>query len=153
MTPNRLTPLIRHEWLGDLYRYEDNALIGELQIDPRVRSPRNDGRTDAEVLLELGSIEPGPRLDAQLATITTRIKAALANLAAIRAYGVEHGPADWRAHYEPLDDRPLVERLFLDGFEVNDALDVTACFDFEDLDTLIVHLDLDGHGRAVRLRP
>jgi hypothetical protein len=152
MTAKRLTPLIHHDWLGDLYRYQDNALVGELQIDPRVRSPRNNGQTDAEVLLELDSIEPGPRLNAQLATVTTRIKAALANLAAIRAYGVEHGPADWREYCEPLDERPLVERLFLDGFEVKQDLDVTACFDFGDLDTLIVHLDPDGHGRAVALR-
>jgi hypothetical protein len=105
------------------------------------------------VLLQLGSIEPGPHLNAQLAIVTRRIKAALENLAAIRTYGVEHGPADWRAHYEPLDERPLVEPLFLNGFEVDDALNVVACFDFEDLDALIVHLDPDGTGSSVALRP
>jgi hypothetical protein len=34
MTAKRLTPLIRHNWLGDLYWSQDNVLRGEPQIDP-----------------------------------------------------------------------------------------------------------------------
>jgi hypothetical protein len=149
--PAERVPLLHHDWLGPLFRYGEDALIGELSIDAAVRPPRMNGQTDAEVLLEFGPVDRGPDLDARLATVTTRIKLALGNLAEIRAYGVEHGPSEWRDHFEPLGDQPLAERLFLDGFEVNQALDINACFDYEDLGTLVVHIDPAGRGRAVEL--
>jgi hypothetical protein len=43
--------------------------------------------------------------------------------------------------------------LFLDGFEVSQALDVAACFDFGDLDMLIVKVDSSSRGMSVELRP
>lgn len=144
--------MIHHDWLRTLRSYGEGALLGILSIDPSIRPPRANGETDAEVLLELDAVEPGPRLDMQLATAARRIKVALAKLSEVKAYGVEHGPSQWREYYEPLDSRPLVERLFLEGFEFNRNLDLTVTFDFEDLDVLLVHLDPTGHGRAVNLR-
>jgi hypothetical protein len=77
----------------------------------------------------------------------------VAALPEIAAYAVIQGPKQWREHYEALDPRPLADRLFLDGFEVDAELGVSACFDFGDLDTIVVVLDEDSRGQAVELRP
>jgi hypothetical protein len=71
--PAERLPLLHHDWLGPLFRYGEDALIGELSIDAAVRPPRSNGQTDAEVLLDFGSVEPGPDLEARLATVTTLI--------------------------------------------------------------------------------
>jgi hypothetical protein len=153
MTDDPYKDFVYHKWLGMLRYYEDGALLGGLRIDPSIRPPRDNGRTDAEVLLEFGSINPGPALDVKLDAVAARIKDALVRLPEIKTYGVDNGPSDWREYYEPRGMRPLVERLFLEGFEVNHTLDLTVTFDFEDLDMLLVHLDEHGKGRAVEVRP
>lgn len=124
-----------------------------MQVDTTIRDPANNGDTSAEILLELRVVQPGPELDRRLFATTTRIRAALAALAEIRAYGVEHAPPQWREQYQAQDAAPLVDRLWLMGFEVNRTLEVAATFDCGDLDMLVVHLDPAGRGRGAEVRP
>ncbi len=153
MATDRSSPLVCDAWLGPLWRHGDHELVGSVSIDPAVRPARHDGATDAEVLLDIGSTELGPELNARVSLAAARIRAALANLDEIKRFGVEHAPADWRGYYEAPGTTPLVERLFLDGFEVSYALEVAVCFDFGDLDTLVVRVDATGCGMSVELRP
>jgi hypothetical protein len=152
MTAERLPPLLHDDFLGPLRRYGDHSLIGEISIDPAIRPARHNGETDAEVLLEFGFVDPGPELDAKVSIAAASIRSALTNLAAIKSFGIDHSPSDWREYLEAQDRRPLVERLFLDGFEVDQTLGVSACFDYEDLGTLIVRVDPVGQGLTVELR-
>jgi hypothetical protein len=63
---DRRAPVLTHSWLGSLYRNGDQELIGSIELDPAIRPPRDNGDRDAEVLLEVGAIGPGPELDAHL---------------------------------------------------------------------------------------
>lgn len=153
MAVDRSAPIVDDPWLGPLWRYNDHELIGWITIDPAVRHARHDGSTDAEVLLNIGTFpQPSADLDARVSVAAQRIKTALANLDAIKQFGIEFAPAGWRDHYEPQTARPLIDRLFADGFEVDEELDVAVVFDFEDLDNLIVWIDANGRGTRVDLR-
>ncbi|MFD9409787.1 hypothetical protein ACFWBN_22615 [Streptomyces sp. NPDC059989] len=124
-----------------------------ISLDPAVRPPRVSGQLDAEVLLELGKVEPGSDLDGRLAVVVAKIRCALAVLPEIAAYAVAQGPRPWRDYYEGLGGQPLVDRLFLEGFEVDAELGVSVCFDFGDLERIVVALDASGRGQGVELRP
>lgn len=50
---DRRAPVLRHSWLGSLYRDGDQELIGSIELDPAIRAPRDNGDRDAEVLLEV----------------------------------------------------------------------------------------------------
>lgn len=153
MATNHSSPVVHDAWLGPLWRHGDHELIGSISIDPTVRPARHNGATDAEVLLDIGPTTPEPELSARVSLAAARIRAALANLDQIQQFAVDHAPADWRRYYQAQGATPLIERLFLDGFEVSQALDVAACFDFGDLDMLIVKVDSSSRGISVELRP
>jgi hypothetical protein len=147
------TPIAHHPWIGPLWQHGDRGLVGSISIDPAIRPARDNGSTDAEVLINIVDIEPGPALDTRLATAAGHIRDALANLHLLKQYGVEHAPAGWREHYESLASTPLTQRLFVDGFEVTETLAVMVYFDFGDLDLLVVELDSSGQPTSVKLRP
>ncbi|MFD5505367.1 hypothetical protein ACFWJS_37745 [Streptomyces sp. NPDC127061] len=48
-----------------------------------------------------------------------------------------------------MDETPLVERLFLKGFEVTSATEMDIDFDFGDLGMLVVRVDGQGCGQEV----
>jgi hypothetical protein len=81
MPADRQPPLPHDDWLGPLWRYGDHSLIGSISIQLAIRPPRHNGETDAEVLLDIGCIEPGPELDAKVSIAAARIRSALAHLA------------------------------------------------------------------------
>jgi hypothetical protein len=141
-----------HPRLGALRRHGQLELLGSINVDPRVRVPRRNGATDAEILLEVNAFDTGPDLDAHLDRCADRLTLALATLPAIRRYAIDHAPQNWVAYYSAQPGRSLIDRLFLDGLEVDRQLRVTVVFDFGDLDSLVVVLDDRGSGSEVFLR-
>ncbi|MFE9132283.1 hypothetical protein ACFYOF_43935 [Streptomyces sp. NPDC007148] len=127
--------------------------MAQISLDPAVRAPRLNGGADAEVILMWGEVEPGPDLHGRLTAVTARLEAALIVLSEIRSYAVSHGPKPWRDHYGALDESPLADRLFLECFEVDAALNVTVWFDFGGLEMIAVVLDASGRGRVAELHP
>jgi hypothetical protein len=141
--------LFQHPWLGNLWSHGQNELLGHIDVPPAIRPARNDGQTDAEVLIEIGARQDLPALVDDAAE---RVQAALADLAAIKTYAIEHAPGDWRQHYQTTDPTPLLDRLFLEGFTISAAYTEIA-FDFGDLDLLVVRTDPSGHRQTVYLAP
>ena len=83
---DRRAPVLRHSWLGSLYRDGDQELIGSIELDPAIRAPRDNGDRDAEVLLEL---------DAHLDACAARIRQALERLPDLKRYALDHAPPSW----------------------------------------------------------
>jgi len=149
---DRRAPVLTHSWLGSLYRNGDQELIGSIELDPAIRPPRDNGDRDAEVLLEIGAIEPGTELDAHLDACAARIRQALDRLPDLKLHALDHAPPGWARHYAAQPGPPLAGRLFLDGLQVSRQLLVSLDFDFGDLGLLAVRLGPAGHGEAVFLR-
>jgi len=143
---------IVHPWLGKLHWHGDRELLGSIDIDPAVRHPRYDGSRDAEILLEVAAIDSGPAIRAHVDRCAARIEQVLTELASIRRYAVHHAPTDWTDHYAAQPGGPLIDRLFLDGIEVDPHLRASVVFDFGDLDTLVVQLNDQGRGHRVYVR-
>ena len=95
MVIDRRAPVLRHSWLGSLYRDGDQELIGSIELDPAIRAPRDNGDRDAEVLLEVGALEPGPEVDAHLAACAARTRQALERLPDLKRYALDHAPPSW----------------------------------------------------------
>lgn len=144
-------PAVVHPWLGELYRLGEQELLGSINIDPAVRRPRVNGSRDAEILLEIGATDFGPSLRGQVEGCAACIKEVLTALP-IRRYAVECAPQGWADYYAAQPGGPLIDRLFLDGIEVDRQLRVSVVFDFGDLDSLVVQLNDQGHGAGVYLR-
>ena len=149
---DRRAPVLTHSWLGSLYRNGDQELIGSIELDPAIRPPRDNRDRDAEVLLEVGAIGPGPELDAHLDACTARIRQALDRLPDLKHYALDHAPPGWVQYYAAQPGLPLADRLFLDGLQVSRQLLVSPDFDFGDLDLLVVRLDPAGNGETVFLQ-
>ena len=145
--------VFEHRWLGRLRRYGKDQVIGHIDIDPNVRPARLKGGSDAEVLVTVGPVCDGSEFDAILESAVRRIRAALADLENIKVSAVALAPANWRRHYENADARPLIERLFLEGFDVISPSEMEIAFDFEDLDLLVVRVDADGQAGEAHLHP
>ncbi len=74
----------------------------------------------------------------------------LADLDAIKAFAVAHGPEVWPEYYPPAVPVPMIERRFLEGDTIGrDGAEVS--FDYGDLDLVAVCLDADGQCRSVYL--
>jgi hypothetical protein len=146
-------PAVVHPWLGELYRRGEQELRGSINIDPAVRLPRANGSRDAEILLEVGATDFGPSLRGHVEGCATRIKEVLTALPSIRRYAVDCAPQDWADYHTAQPGGPLIDRLFLDGIEVDRQLRVSVVFDFGDLDSLVVQLNDQGHGAGVYVRP
>lgn len=140
-------PVLVHRHFGRLYGHGRHHLIGALDIDPSVRPPRINGQCDAEVLFDVDGIEP-EQLGQYLDQCAGRVDETLHRLATIRQYAIDYAPAGWREHYSGQPGLPLVDRLFLDGIEVDPQLTITLIFDFGDLDQLSVQVDGEVHLRT-----
>jgi hypothetical protein len=150
---DRSAPALAHVWFGQMYRDGHQALTGWIDLDPAVRLPRNDGSRDVEVLLETGTMEPGPELDVHLGACAARIRDVLDRLPGLKRHAVDHAPADWVRYYAAQPGLPLPDWLFPDGIEVSEQLLVSLVFDFGDLDQLTLSLDHDGAAARVFLIP
>jgi hypothetical protein len=71
----------------------------------------------------------------------------------IKTFAIEHAPAEWLQHYSSQPGPPVFERLFLEGFEIDEHDMLSVMFDFGDLDLLVVELGSDGRGQRVFLQP
>jgi hypothetical protein len=149
---DRRAPILVHAWLGPLHRNGDQELIGSIELDPAIRPPRNNGGRDAELLLEVNVIAPGPELSAQLDACAMRIRQALDRLPDLKRYALDRAPADWARYCTARPGPPPPDRLFLEGLQVSKQLLVSLAFDFGDLDLLIVRLDHSGNGAEVTLQ-
>jgi hypothetical protein len=134
-----------HQWFGALFRYGVDQMVAQIDIDPAVRPPRHNGSRDAEVLLQ-----GGPSLAAlAVAVFVDRcaeiVQAVLADLPAIKRYGLDHAPAEWVKHYASQPGATLLDRLFLETLDLDRQLRLTVLFDFGDLDLLAVRLDEHEH--------
>ena len=147
------SPAIVHAWLGELYWHGQQELLGSMDIDPVIRHPRSNGSRDVEILLGFATTDPGPSLQALVEDCAARIKNALTDLPSIQRYAVHHAPPSWADYYAAQPGGPLIDRLFLDGIEVDRRLRVSVIFDFGDLDSLVVQLNDQGHGDGVLVRP
>lgn len=146
-------PAIVHPWLGALRWHAQQELLGSIDIDPAIRPPRSNGSLDAEVLLEVVASGPGSGLQSHVEDCAARIKSVLPDLPLIQRYAVLHAPREWADHNEAQPGGSLIDRLFLDGIEVDERLRVSVIFDFGDLDSLVVQLDDQGHAASVIVRP
>jgi hypothetical protein len=153
MVIDRSAPVLVHVWFGPLYRDGDQSLIGWIDLDAAVRPPRNDGSRDVEIVLETGTMEPGPELAVHVGACAARIRDALDRLSGLKRYAVDHAPAGWARYYAAQPGLPLPGRLFLEGIEVSEQLLVSLVFDFGDLDLLTLSLDHDGAAARVFLAP
>jgi hypothetical protein len=124
-----------------------------IDIDPAIRHPRSNGSRDAEILLEFATTAHGPSLRALVEDSAARIKNALTDLPSIQRYGVHHAPQSWADYHAAQPGGPLIDRLFLDGIEVDRRLRSSVIFDFGELDSLVVQLNDQGHGDSVFVRP
>jgi len=150
---DRSAPVLVRAWLGSLYRNGDQELIGSIELDPAVRRPRDNGSRDVEIILEIGTTEPGPALDAHVEACAGRIRSALDHLPGLKRYVLDHGPPDWVRYYAAQPGSSLVDRLFLEGLRVSGKLLVSLDFDFGDLDLVTVQLGHSGTGEEVSLHP
>lgn len=146
------SPAIVHPWLGELYWHGRQELLGSINIDPAIRDPRCNGSRDAEIVLEVAAIDHEPNLRAHVDGCAARIKHVLTDLPSIQRYAVHHAPPGWADYYAAQPGGPLIDRLFLDGIEVDPRLRVSVVFDFGDLDSLVVQLNDQGHGHRVFVR-
>ncbi len=144
-------PVLVHAWLGSLYRNGDQELIGWIELDPAVRRPRDNGSRDVEILLETGTAEPGPALDAHVDACAARIRSALDHLSGLKRYVLDYGPPGWVRYYAAQPGPSLLDRLFLEGLRVSGKLLVSLDFDFGDLDLVTVQLNHSGTGEEVSL--
>lgn len=140
---------VDHPWLGFLRRHDEGQLLGHIEIATTIRPPSLNGDASAEVIITVGTLPEGPKLNAVLTSAAERIQAALTNLENIKAFAIAQAPGDWRRHYEAVDATPLKERLFLEDFKVTSPTQMEVAFDFGDLDMLVVRIDSDGHGLDV----
>ncbi len=140
-----------HPRLGELRRYQDDQLIGSIDIDPTVRVPRSNGGRDIEVLLHAEPAMTGAALHVHADRCAERISAVLARLEAIRQFTVQHAPPGWAERYAP-GSGALVGLLFLDGVETGTGDGTLLVFDFGDLDQLVTRVDDQGNGVEVHLR-
>jgi len=150
------SPAIVHPWLGELYWPDwqgQQELLGSIDIDPSVRHPRSNGSRDAEILLDVASTDPRPALQVHVEACAARIHVVHTDLPSIQRYAVDKAPRDWADYYAAQPGGPLIDRLFLEGIEVDRRLCVSVIFDFGDLDQLVVQLNDHGHGDSVFLRP
>lgn len=145
--------MLVHAWLGPLYRNGTDELAGSIDLDPAVRMPRRTGAQDAEILLEVQAVSPGPGLEAHVDSCAACIRRALDRLPELKRYAIDHAPPEWLRHYEAQPGPPLTNRLFLDAIEISPLLRVSLVFDFGDLDQLVVGLDDQEDGHQVCLRP
>jgi hypothetical protein len=148
---DRSAPVLVHVWLGPLYRNGDQELIGWIELDPAVRRPRDNGSRDVEILLETGTTESGPALDAHVDACAGRIRSALDHLPGLKRYVLDHGPPGWARYYAAQTGPSLLDRLFLEGVRVSGKLLVSLDFDFGDLDLVTVQLGHSGTGEGVSL--
>jgi hypothetical protein len=139
----------RHSWLGEVRRYGEDQLLATINIDPAVRPARLNGETDAEVLIAVAPTLNGSALDALLEQAAEGIRAALADLDAIKSFAHAHAPSDLHYDYPEVSETPLDERLFLEGFAVTASAEMEVSFDFGDSDMLVVQLDAHGRSRGV----
>jgi hypothetical protein len=95
MVIDRSAPVLVHVWFGPLYRDGDQSLTGWIDLDAAVRPPRNDGSRDVEIVLETGTMEPGPELAVHVGACAARIRDALDRLSGLKRYAVDHAPAGW----------------------------------------------------------
>lgn len=141
----RPEPVAHHAWLGVVRRCGDGWLIATIEVDPAIRAARQNGETDAEVLISAAPALSAAALDALLDMATARVRTALAELDGIKAYVVAHAPSAPHHAYPEVAATPLAERLFLEGFTVSSPAELEICFDFGDLDMLAVRVDAAGH--------
>lgn len=149
---SHLTPVVVHPWLGPLYWHRARELVGSVDIDPDIRPPRANGDQDAEILVEVGTIQVGAGLWAHLDGCAALVRRALVNLSSIRRDAVAQAPAWWLEHYSAESGGRLVDLLFLDGLEIDPDHRVSVVFDFGDLDSLVVRLDDQARTESVYLR-
>lgn len=138
---------VLHPELGLLLPYDQDQLLGSIDVPSAIRAARLNGQTDAEILIK---IDPCRDLADLVADAAARVRAGLADLERIKDYALAHAPADWREHYEQDDRVSLRDRLFFEGFTIS-TLMTEVLFDFGDLDLLVVELDPVGNGRRTYL--
>ena len=146
-------PAIVHPWLGELYRHGQRELRGSIDVDPAVRLPRANGGRDVEILLELADTDRGPGLQAFVEYCAGRIMTVLTDLPSTKRHAVEHAPQGWSEHDVTQPGGPLIDRLFLEGIEVDRERRMSVLFDFGDLDLLVVRLDGHGQAESVLVQP
>jgi hypothetical protein len=71
------------------------------------------------VLLELDTTDLEPSLQAHVEDCAARIKEVLTDLPSIRRYAIQLAPRDCIGYYTTQPGGPLIDRLFLDGVEVD----------------------------------
>lgn len=138
---------VLHPEFGLLRPYDQDQLLGHLDVPSAIRSARLNGQTDAEILLK---IDPCRDFADLIADAAARVRVGLADLERIKDYALAYAPAGWREYYEKDDRVSLRARLFFEGFTISSAV-TEVLFDFGDLDLLIVELDPAGNGRRVYL--
>lgn len=140
---------IEHAWLGTVRRHGEGRLIAHISIPPAIRPARASGDTSAEVLIE------GVSETADLLTLadnaSSRVKAALATLNAIKDYAAEHAPGLLASNRLPVP-ASLRHALFLEGFTISGSATESA-FDYGALDMIVVRSDPSGQCRSVSLCP
>jgi hypothetical protein len=149
---DRRAPVLTYSWLGPLYRNGDQELIGSIELDPAIRPPMSNGGRDIEILLDAGTIEPGPDLETHLGACAACISKTLDRLPDLKRYALDHAPPGWVRDCGTQPGPPLADRLFLEGLQVSRQLLVSLAFDFGELDLLMVRLDHEGNGEAVFLQ-
>ena len=82
---------LEHPWLGTIRRHGHGQLIARIEIAPTIRPARNNGETDAEVLIEEACAAAD--LLALADHAASRVQAALAALDEIRDYAAGHAPS------------------------------------------------------------
>jgi len=150
---DRRAPVLVHSWLSTMYRNGDRELVGSIELDSADRPPRHNGDRSAEILVEVGLDTAGPELSEHLDACADRIRHALDHLPELTRYVCRHAPREWVRYQSAQPGSQLIDRIFLDGFEVSSQGLVSLAFDFGDLDMLILRLDRQGSGQAVLLRP
>jgi len=146
--------LFTHPWLGPLRLHEVDVLICHIDVDPTVRAPRLNGDRDIEILLRMDLVELGPTAaQGHIDRCASLCQGVLADLDRVKMWAVEHAPAKWLHHYGADGGPPLIDRLFLEGLDVNVDLQVAILFDFGELDLLEVNLDAHRECLSVAVVP
>lgn len=145
------TPEVHHAWLGPLWRYGSDHLIGSINIGQAIRRRRDNGGQDAEVLIDVTELVPGPALDHRINRAADCVRCALADLTGIKQQVIDQPPSGWLDHVRSLGLGAPRDCLFVEGFEVTADLVTVVSFDFGDLDMIVVSLDAQGAPISVEL--
>src|SRR5215207_1677756 len=100
-----------------------------------------------------GRQRSGTRWQSHVEACAARIASVLTDLPSIQRHAAQHAPPEWVDHYQAQPGGSLIDRLFLDGIEVDQRLRVSVIFDFGDLDPLVVHVNDQRHPARFILRP